>query len=159
MGSGIGDGEETTRYVLNAGTASGMANLATIDAGLNTSLVVNGVPPGQYFVTVRALNHGGASVPSDEVPVTVTPPVPTLHLPVVNGSSVAQSWSVGGLGTTYTLLARTSPAGPVTINAPLGGRTGLTVPGVASGTYYVSVIAQAGGQTSAESNQVVVTVP
>ena len=125
---------KTTRYVLDAGTAPGMANLATLDAGLTTSVVVNGVLPGQYFVRVRAMNYGGSSVPSGEVPVTVIPQVPTLHLPIVNGSSVALSRSAGGSGTTYTVLARTSPAGPVTINAPLGSRAGLTVPGVASGT-------------------------
>lgn len=59
------------RYVLEAGSASGVANIATFDLGLQTSLAVGGVPPGTYYVRVRAMNYAGASLPSNEVVVFV----------------------------------------------------------------------------------------
>jgi hypothetical protein len=61
----------TLRFVLEAGSAPGLANLATFDVGLQTSLVVNGVPPGTYYVRVRPANVTGNGQPSNEVLVTV----------------------------------------------------------------------------------------
>ena len=61
----------TLRYLLEAGTAPGLANITTADVGPQTSLTVGGVPPGTYFVRVRAANVTGDSAPSNEVVVTV----------------------------------------------------------------------------------------
>jgi hypothetical protein len=47
----------------------------------------------------------------------------------------------------------------VIFSAPIGSVTSLSVPGVDSGTYHVTVVATIGGQTSVESNRVVVIVP
>jgi hypothetical protein len=59
------------RFVVEAGSGPGLANLATCDAGLQTSLVVNGVPPGTYYVRVRPANVTGSGHPSNEIIVTV----------------------------------------------------------------------------------------
>lgn len=59
------------RYVLEAGTAPGLANIATFDVGLQTALSVGAVPPGTYYVRVRAANYVGTSLPSNEVVITV----------------------------------------------------------------------------------------
>jgi hypothetical protein len=61
----------TLRHLVEAGTAPGLANIATFDVGLQTSLTVGGVPPGTYHVRVRAGNYSGLSAPSNEVVVTV----------------------------------------------------------------------------------------
>ena len=56
---------------VEAGTAPGLANIATFDVGLQTALTVGSVPPGTYYVRTRAANYTGASAPSNEVVVTV----------------------------------------------------------------------------------------
>jgi hypothetical protein len=61
----------TLRYAVEAGTASGLANITTFDVGLQTSLTVPGVPAGTYYVRVRAGNHTGLSAPSNEAIVVV----------------------------------------------------------------------------------------
>lgn len=58
-------------YILEAGTAPGLANLATLRLGANASLSIPGVPPGQYYVRLRAWNRAGSSAPSPDVIVVV----------------------------------------------------------------------------------------
>lgn len=60
-----------TSLILEAGSATGLANLAiiAIDGGLR-SLVVD-APPGQYFVRLRGQNACGTSGASGEIVVTV----------------------------------------------------------------------------------------
>jgi glucose/arabinose dehydrogenase len=60
-----------TTFVIEAGSATGLANLAMI--GINGSLrsLNVGAPPGTYFVRLRAQNGCGASVPSNEILVRV----------------------------------------------------------------------------------------
>jgi len=61
-----------TSYILEAGSGPGLANLVTQDTGsAATTLAYAGVPPGTYYVRVRAVNSLGAGVPSNEVVVTV----------------------------------------------------------------------------------------
>lgn len=62
----------TLGYVLEAGTAPGAANLVTFDVGLPTTFAVSGVPPGTYYVRVRAANVSGSGPASNEVVVTVS---------------------------------------------------------------------------------------
>ena len=58
-----------TGYVVEAGSSSGLANLATLAVGA-PALVVN-APRGTYVVRVRATNACGVGVASAEVVVTV----------------------------------------------------------------------------------------
>jgi hypothetical protein len=61
-----------TSYRLEAGSAPGLSNLATLETGNSaTSLVVPGVPPGTYFVRLRARNSIGLSVATAERVVVV----------------------------------------------------------------------------------------
>ena len=61
------------RYIVEAGSATGLSDvLPSFDAGLATSLTVPSVPPGRYFVRVRAIVDGlPPSPPSSEVLVVV----------------------------------------------------------------------------------------
>jgi hypothetical protein len=59
-----------TGYVVEAGSAAGLADLATIRAA-SARLTVSDIPPGTYFVRVRAVNTIGASAASQEVRVVV----------------------------------------------------------------------------------------
>jgi len=60
-------------YVLEAGTASGLANLARLSVGGN-SFQALGVPPGTYYLRVRAVNRVGVGPASAEVIVVVRQP-------------------------------------------------------------------------------------
>jgi hypothetical protein len=60
-----------TGYVLEAGSAPGLSNLAVADIGLVTTISFAQVPAGRYYVRIRAVNALGRSVASDEVVVSV----------------------------------------------------------------------------------------
>ena len=59
-------------YILDAGSATGLSNLANITTGASTpSYVASGVAAGSYFVRVRASNAVGTGPTSNEVLVIV----------------------------------------------------------------------------------------
>jgi hypothetical protein len=58
------------QYRLEAGSATGLSNIASVTLP-SPSFVVPGVPPGIYYVRVRALGAGGAGPVSNEVVVVV----------------------------------------------------------------------------------------
>jgi predicted phage tail protein len=62
-----------TGYVVQAGSASGLSNLAVINLG-NVSTLSASAPPGTYYVRVIALNAFGGSAASNEIVVTVGSP-------------------------------------------------------------------------------------
>ena len=60
-------------YVLEAGSSSGASNLAASDTGSTaTSFVATAVPPGSYYVRIKARNSCGTSAASNELLVTVS---------------------------------------------------------------------------------------
>jgi hypothetical protein len=63
--------ELTLGFTVEAGSAPGLANIATFPVTNLTTLTVPNVPPGTYYVRVRAWNYIGPSVPSNEIVVTV----------------------------------------------------------------------------------------
>ncbi len=61
-----------TSYIIEAGTATGLANLGVIDTGSTaTTLSVPGVPAGTYYLRMRAVNALGSSPASVERVLTV----------------------------------------------------------------------------------------
>jgi len=60
-----------TSYLVRAGSAPGLSNLAQANTGGSTTAVFSGVPPGTYYVRVHAVNSLGAGVASNEVKVVV----------------------------------------------------------------------------------------
>ena len=61
-----------TRYVLEVGSAPGLSDIFSgLDVGLQTSFGASNVPPGTYYVRVRAGNYSGLGAPSNEVAVQV----------------------------------------------------------------------------------------
>ena len=63
--------EQTTHVTVEAGSAPGLANLAIMTVPTGQTLTVPDVPPGTYYVRVKAANHIGDSVPSNEIVVAV----------------------------------------------------------------------------------------
>jgi hypothetical protein len=155
-------------YILEAGTAPGASNIASSPVGLRTTFTATSVPPGRYYVRVRALAEDGESAPSNEVIITVgaggtvcvsAPNPPFALAGFASGSSVSFRWgSSGGCPVSnYVLLAGSAPGASnvAIVNLGLMNEISATAP---PGTYYVRVIAQNANGTSAPSNEVVLTV-
>jgi hypothetical protein len=61
-----------TSYFIEAGSATGLANLATVNTGnTNTTISFSGVPAGTYYVRLRGVNAQGMSIVSNERTITV----------------------------------------------------------------------------------------
>lgn len=60
-----------TEYVVSAGAGSGASDVL-FRLGPNATFSASGVPPGRYYVRVRAANSNGISPPSNEIVVDVS---------------------------------------------------------------------------------------
>lgn len=149
-------------YLLEAGTGPGLSNIAVVPMGLATALQAQ-VPPGTYYLRVRATSGCATSGPSNEVAVTVVGPAPPgapiLNAPQVTEQTVQLTWSPGGGGapTSYLLVAAASPGGAAIVSVPLGG-TSAAFANVPFGTYYLRLHASNAVGTSASSDEVVLQV-
>jgi hypothetical protein len=66
------DGESPSGYLLRAGSAPGLSNLAEVSTGpAERALTFNGVPAGVYYVRVHAVGSLGLGAASEEVTVIV----------------------------------------------------------------------------------------
>jgi predicted phage tail protein len=158
---GTSSQEPTTAYVLEVGSVSGAANLATVQTA-NTSFSAVG-PPGLYYTRVRARNACGVSPPSNEVVVQLgcqgPPGTPTGLSAMVNGSAVTLDWSAGPGQTPdrYILEVGLTPAATNFVFDTGSTATALSTSAPA-GTYYARIRARNSCGTSGVSNEVMVVV-
>ncbi len=156
-----GTGEDApATYVILAGTASGLSNLATVRVGNVTSFQA-AVPPGVYYVRVVAVNDMGASEPSNEV---VLRPIATTGRPVNlaaggEGRQVQLVWqqpSTGDLPAGYIIEAGSAP-GLANLAVLRVGRQNHFTTTAPPGVYYVRVRAIDGSGVAGDaSNEIVV---
>jgi hypothetical protein len=66
-------GPPPSGYLLEAGSAPGLADLAVVQLDNLLTYAAATPPPGRYYVRVRAVNRRGASDPSNEITVAVSP--------------------------------------------------------------------------------------
>lgn len=118
--------------------------------------------PGVYYARVRASAFGATSAASNEVRITVgaalPPSAPASLLGLVNGSSLALSWTNtfdGGEPTGLVLAV----SGPVSGTIPLARTEMVQFAGVPDGAYTVQVIATNAAGASVPSNAVTLTLP
>ncbi len=159
VASADGSVENTpTSYVLEAGTAEGMADVATVNLG-NTTTFSAPIPSGTYYVRVRAENDYGDSEPTPDL-VLVPPGAPnaptTLVHSRVNGN-VNLRWNApnGPAPTGYLIEAGSAPGLSDLARAQVGTATFFSAP-VPPGTYYVRVRAINDRGPGLPSNEVVV---
>lgn len=161
-------------YVIDVGSSANfvMPNLASLDTGnAATSLTAPLVPPGTYYVRVRARNAVGFSAPSNEIQVvvgTVTTPgtscpgAPRSLSGNVAAGTVSLTWLPPLSGTTQWYIIEAGAAAGLANLANFNTGTTTTTfaqPGVPAGVYYVRVRAAAAGcAASAPANEVIVTV-
>lgn len=162
------DGLPVTGYVIEAGSASGEANIVSIQTS-SSSFSTSGVPEGTYFLRVKARRAGVVGSASNEVIAVVTgaplacdasASIPRSVSATVTGTLIQLSWQPGGgpAPTRYVVEAGSAPGGRdiTTLNFP---PSTTTVGGaVANGTYFLRVIAVNACGASGPSREVSVTV-
>jgi hypothetical protein len=160
-------GGAPTGYLIEAGSSTGLANLASFPTGTTaTSFATGGVPAGTYIVRVKATNAAGTSAPSNESTLVVgggctTAPSAPLGLFIVSnsGGTVSLAWTASaGSPTTYIVEAGSSSGSSNLANLDLGSSVpGLTTP-APRGLYFVRVRGRNACGTSAPSNEIIVNV-
>lgn len=156
-------GGAVSTYVVQAGTSSGTSNLFNGAVGAGTS-ASGAVGPGTYYLRVLAHGPGGTSPPSNEATVTVGPSCTVPVAPSLTGSRSGNvltiNWTTpaGGPVSGYMVRAGSASMSSNLYNAPVG-LTNSASAAVGPGSYYIRVLANAACGSSAESNEVVVTVP
>jgi hypothetical protein len=154
-------------YVIEAGSASGLSNLASFATGSDaTQFDAPAVGNGSYFIRLRARNGAGTGPATPELRVVIGPPppgAPVLTGGVGAGRSVVLTWTqptTGVAPTGYRLEAGTTPGSgnAAVINLPAGQRS-FSAPGVPPGTYYVRVVPESSQGPGMPSNELHLIVP
>ena len=154
-------GADPRAYRIEGGVLPGQT-LAAIDTTGATPILRVPLAPGVYYVRVRALILQTVSGPSDEVRIVVgssePPSAPSHLLGLVNGSTVALSWTPtfdGGTPDRLSLLVE----GPVSGVLPLGLVETFRYDAVPPGTYTFRVVASNAAGASAPSLPLTLTFP
>jgi hypothetical protein len=158
-------GRIPSAYVLEAGSASGLANLARFDTGAPVLGLSLGAPAGLFYVRLRARDGCGLSRPSNEVVVAVStgapPGAPLGVTGTVTGNTVQLAWSppVPGGASSYVLEAGSGPGLSNVLVTNIGGGLSFGTTGVPNGVSYVRLRAVGPNGSSVASNEVTLIVP
>lgn len=154
-------------YVLEAATDPGFGSVIFAGGiGSARSVTIGGVPPGTFFLRVRARNGSGISGPSNSQQIGSSacagPPSAPANFGItkLGGLSVRLSWSpAGGSPTAYVLQAALDPSfASIIASVPVGGVMTLDIAAV-PGTFFVRVLAGNSCGNSGPSNSASVTLP
>lgn len=158
-----------TAYTIEAGSASGLANLASSSTGNTaTTFGASGVGAAAYYERVRATDGSTTSAASNEATLVGgggcagPPPAPSgFTLTGNSGGTASFSWGAAPTATTYVIGAGSAPGTTdIIANADLAsGATTATFNGVGRGTYYVRLLARNICGTRGPSNEVALIVP
>lgn len=129
-----------TSYVVQAGSSSGLSNLANVDTGSTApSFVATGVGAGTYFVRVLSVNAAGQSAASNEAVITVAATSCSFTV-----SPAAATFAANGGDGAFTVTASASTCSwTATVNVPFEDSLAAHITSGASGlgsgqvTYHV----------------------
>gem|GEM_PF-1375014 len=160
-------GADPRFYVIDVGASPGTSTIANgFPVGADTFFDASGVPPGTYYVRIRAVSAGGVGPASDEVELVVgpngcaaRPEAPTDLDAVVSGGTVTVTWTESTTPgvTGYRLVANPFGAGAFFTTLVSAGTTTVTAP-APPGVFVVRVRAVSACGVSAASNEVVLGI-
>lgn len=161
-------GDPVTNYVLEVGSAPGLANLVVVPVGPGLSFVAPGVPDGTYWLRVRGSNAAGTGVPSQDLGVTMgvaggcvgLPYAPTLQAPSISGSLLSLSWDAPGgtvAPTSYVLFAGSGLGRSDLAVLNLGAGTTFAA-NAPAGTYFLRVAGRSACGVGAVSSDITASV-
>ncbi len=154
-------------YLLEAGTAPGLANIVVIPVpGTGTSVVVGDVPQGVYWIRVRARNalgtSAGASPDAQVIVGTCDVPGPPQVFTATGSDTLASfTWAppaTGGAVQRYQLEAGTAPGLANVLVLPLPATPSSFQAHGPYGTYYVRLRAANSCGVSAATGDLVLTL-
>lgn len=154
-------GPAPTAYVVEAGMGPGQV-LGSLSVSATYSVLRLPVPPGVYYLRVRAQANTAVSGPSNELRLVVggseAPSAPAALTAVTDGTTLALGWqnTFAGGEPAGLIVAVT---GAATGSAPLPLGESFSVANVPPGNYTLSVRAANAAGISAASSPVTVTVP
>ena len=156
------DSPETapTDYVIEAGTAPGLADVAAVKVGEETTFSTD-VPYGVYYVRVRAMNDHGDSNPTEELVVAApgSAQAPEALTTSGEGTTVNLSWSPPADGSEpplgYLIEAGSDPGLSDIAAIQVGNVTSFTTQ-APPGTYFVRVRAINSRGPGLPSNEIIV---
>lgn len=159
-------GGAATGYLLDAGSGPGLSNiLSGAGVGAGTSTGVTGVPPGHFYVRLRAQNALGAGAASNQVDFTVgpsciLPSAPQNFTLTKTGNVLRATWAppAGGVPTAYIVQAGTPGGGANLFNGSVGLTTTVAA-SVPNGTYFVRVMAINGCGTGPATGIAQISLP
>jgi hypothetical protein len=153
-----------TSYVVEAGSATGITNIATLPVNTR-SFTFSPVPNGFYFLRVRARTATQLGPPSAEAMIVVgnvaAPPGPPLLGHSVAGSTVTLNWRAPTFGTATSYIVEAGSATGLSNVAVFNtGNANLLfiVNNVPNGTYYVRIRAVNAQGSSIVSNERTIVV-
>ncbi len=158
-------GDIATSYMVEAGSAPGLSNLANFDTGSAAhTLTVTAVPAGTYFVRVRSRNSDGLSRPSNEVTLVVpgtgpctAPARPTGLFASGDRAALTLTWNPSPGAITYIIEAGSTPGASNLANFETGNAlTSYMAFAVPRGTYYIQIRVRTACGTSLTSGTIVV---
>jgi hypothetical protein len=155
-----------TSYVLNVGSAPGLANVFAGSVG-NITTLAGTVPLGTYFWRIYAVNSAGPSAASAEATFTVgpttcaAPSAPQAFAHSVLGRQVTLTWASPATGTApivFTIEVGSATGLSNLLSAPLGAINAISVQ-APSGTFFVRLRAQNACGVSGPSQEQRIVVP
>ena len=142
-----------TGYLLEAGSAPGRTDVGSLTRpAAEPSFVATDVPPGTYYLRLRALTADAVSSPSNEVRLTVRPTANDAGAPAIPawtqfrmlGSTAMLSWRIqlGSAPITASIVEAGTWPGMNDLGEVVTREMSLTVRDVPPGVYYVNLYAK-----------------
>jgi hypothetical protein len=154
---------DPTHYVIEAGSAPGLRNLARLVTTAPPPFEAD-APAGTYWVRVRAANACSESPASPDIWVTVgsgaaVPAAPAWTRASVTPSQVVLTWAPVAGATSYLVEAGLQPTRVDAAQLPVGNVTSFTASGVPAGIYSVRIRAVSAAGPGPPGPEVGIAVP
>ena len=162
-------GDPVTNYILEVGSAPGLANILVVPVGATTGFATAGVPDGTFWIRVRGSNAAGTGPASADLALVMNggvgcvglPFAPLLRTPVVTGSLASFSWdapSGGAAPLSYVLFAGSAPGRSDLAAFDLGSAATTFAATAPAGTYFLRIAARGACGVGPVSNESAMTI-